>query len=328
MNDKEQKRTPGGPVMSVVPQMLIDEHIRVTYRNSKKDTYEQYRTVLYRITDVLKKNDLPTDPNEIDRDVVSYLFDVEWNKHTVSYRKWLTHILSRYLTFYKNETIKDMDIKFGQDVRPNVDWLKEEQTAQLLLTPKSPLEDIVIHLELNMGLRSVEVIRLRVQDVHLEAQYIDVRGKGRGDGKWRTVPIPSGSVDVFRRWIEKRNDYIRNVKKVNPRFEPPNAFIISHRYKHSPIVTVYTEQGHSLDRSVIHVLRKRLGFHFSHHTLRRTFGRMLYHAKVEVPTISKLMGHDDIATTLKYLGVNMDDMSSAMKMLETYQNSITGRRVF
>jgi integrase len=191
----------------------------------------------------------------------------------------------------------------------------------LLHSPKSPLEDILIHLELQMGLRSVEVIRLRAQDVHIEEQYIDVRGKGIGEGKWRTVPIPDGSVNVFKRWIEERNGYIRGVKKFNPHFVPPDGFLLTSRYKHRPLVEAYTEQGGGLDKT-IDKMRKRLGFHFSHHTLRRTFGRTLYHAKVDLPTISKIMGHEDVATTLNYLGVNMDDMTSAMQTLEKYQNSL------
>ena len=63
----------------------------------------------------------------------------------------------------------------------------------LMACEKTPLEDIVVHLELCLGMRVVEVIRLRRMDIHCsdvpEKCHVSVRGKGRGDGKWRTVPF-------------------------------------------------------------------------------------------------------------------------------------------
>ena len=52
---------------------------------------------------------------------------------------------------------------------------------------------------------------------------------------------------------------------------------------------------------------------FFNHTLRRTFGRTMYRSGVEVATISKMMGHESIDQTLKYIGVGLDDMSSAIQ---------------
>lgn len=39
----------------------------------------------------------------------------------------------------------------------------------------------------------------------------------------------------------------------------------------------------------------------------------MYRSGVEVATISKMMGHESIDQTLKYIGVGLDDMSSAMQ---------------
>ncbi len=51
---------------------------------------------------------------------------------------------------------------------------------------------------------------------------------------------------------------------------------------------------------------------FSNHTLRRTFGRNLYHAGTLIERISKLYGHEDIQTTLRYIGVNLDDIAAPL----------------
>jgi integrase len=51
----------------------------------------------------------------------------------------------------------------------------------------------------------------------------------------------------------------------------------------------------------------------SHHTLRRTFGRIMYRAAPDrVPTIAKIMGHDSIDQCPKYLGIDPDDMTAMM----------------
>lgn len=69
---------------------------------------------------------------------------------------------------------------------------------------------------------------------------------------------------------------------------------------------------------VVEPLRERLGFHFANHTLRRTFSRHLFHAEVPVEAISEFLGHESTTETLKYIGVNLDDMDAGMAKLAQY----------
>jgi len=39
---------------------------------------------------------------------------------------------------------------------------------------------------------------------------------------------------------------------------------------------------------------------------------MLWAAGVDLPTIAAILGHSNIEVTIKYLGIRMDDMESAM----------------
>ena len=66
-------------------------------------------------------------------------------------------------------------------------------------------------------------------------------------------------------------------------------------------------------------MRERLGFDFTNHTLRRTYGRTLYHSCVDIVTISHILGHDNISTTMKYLGINKDDQDKAVRIHSEYQ---------
>ena len=170
------------------PAACVNEHIRVTYKNTKKATSAKYEAVLININGILRDNGLELNPRRIGEDDIRFLLEY-WGDRAISTRNWYLHILNRYLKFYDNTVVEDMEINLGYDDRPNVDWLSDEECIRLMQAPKTPLEDIVIHLELCMGLRNVEVCRLMLNDIHNTGTkpYINVRGKGRGDRRCRPL---------------------------------------------------------------------------------------------------------------------------------------------
>jgi len=251
--------------------------------------------------------------------LILYIRDDLWYGQAVSTKKWKMHILDRFLRYYGNYVITNMNLPWGQDIRPNVDWLTQEQLKVLRDLPMSPLSRIVINLELFCGLRNVEVIRLRVKDVRICEGYLEVRGKGRGGGKWRSVPMGYGTEEAIQQWLNERNKIVSEYRKFHPEDDIPDSLLIWKRYSgHRMVINSYSERGHSLDRAVIIPLRKSVGFEFSNHTLRRTFGREMFHAGVEIETISKILGHESIDMTLKYLGLNMDDMKKGMNRAKNF----------
>ena len=67
---------------------------------------------------------------------------------------------------------------------------------------------------------------------------------------------------------------------------------------------------------------ERLGFEVTNHDLRRTCGRMMYRSGVKIEVIMRLFGHCDTKTTIRYLGLDFDDMSGAMVMYADYQRGL------
>ena len=49
------------------------------------------------------------------------------------------------------------------------------------------------------------------------------------------------------------------------------------------------------------------------HTLRRTGGRLMWQQGVPIETIASMMGHEDIRTTMRYLGINLGDQAQAIR---------------
>lgn len=307
----------------------IKEHLDITYKKTKTSTRDKYAAVLYGINSVLKENGQETNPRKIDENTINFLLRF-WDDLAISTKKWYLHIMNRYLSYYKNTVIEDMDIELGYDTRPNVDWLSDEECDLLLSCEDfTPTEMVTIHLELCMGLRVSEVCNLMLEDVHIDRDpskcYIAVLGKGRGIGKWRALPFHPDSEEVFKAWLEERAKFVARIRTYNPFWVDPGTFLIWCHYKDKPTGGKYTERGHSLDRAVIHKVRERFGLEFTNHTLRRTFGRNLYHSGVPIETISAMYGHDNIKTTLDYIGINLEDMGKAMRKMYQYQLNVPGR---
>lgn len=308
----------------------IKEHFDITYRKTKTSTRDKYAAVLYSVNAILKENGQETNPRKMNEETINFLLRF-WDNLAISTKKWYLHIMNRYLSYYKNTIIEDMQIELGYDTRPNVDWLSDDECDLLLsCTGFTPTEMVTIHLELCMGLRVSEVCNLMLEDVHIDKDpskcYIAVLGKGRGIGKWRALPFHPDSEEVFKAWLEECAKFVARIRSYNPYWVNPGTFLIWCHYRDKPIGGRYTERGHSLDRAVIHKVRERFGLEFTNHTLRRTFGRNLYHSGVPIETISAMYGHDNIKTTLDYIGINLEDMGKTMRMMHQYQMNVPGKR--
>jgi Site-specific recombinase XerC len=302
------------------PISCINHFISVEFKNAKKYTAQKCRWALEAATEAIIGNGFDASPYRIDDETVKFLMEKHWKPLNPVTIKGYVSYLNRYLRFYNNNTIKNMKIVWPQDMRINVDWLTDEQDNILMTMPMTILERTVVHLELCMGLRSVEVCRLMLNEIKYgNSPHIDVRGKGRGTGKYRSVSFHSQTSEVFKAWLEEREKIVARVRSHNPNWVDPGNFLIWCHYKHKPEAGAYSEMGGSLDVSVIEPVRKRAGFHFANHTLRRTFGRNLFHAKVPLETIAKFLGHSSTTETLKYIGVNLDDMDEGMAKLAKYQ---------
>jgi len=242
---------------------------------------------------------------------ITFLKDVAFENLEIRTKRWYLCMYNKFMLFFDNLTMQKMGLSWPHDRRVHVDWLTADDARKLVNYPMNLDQQMAIHLELCMGLRRVEVIRLKVSNIYQD--HIDVRGKGRYGGKWRSIPYSKDIPYIIERYNKKRNALIREVKLINPAVIVPGELFI---YRKGKELYSYGEKGSGFDAAYIHTVRDEIGFHFSNHTLRRTFGRTLWKNKVEIEKIAEIMGHESIDVTMKYIGVNMDDMSDAMNQLE------------
>lgn len=122
----------------------------------------------------------------------------------------------------------------------------------------------------------------------------------------RSIPYAAETDKIMKLALRRRAEMIRDVNG-----DIPENLIL---WKKAGKVHPYSEEGYGLDKVVTLPLSEQLGFRVTNHKGRRTFGRSLYRAGVPVPTIAKILGHDSTEVTLRYIGVDLDDMRKAMEV--------------
>ena len=251
-------------------------------------------------------------PAEVTPEDVGWLMDrLAAEGYTVQTRKGYISSLRKWCRDGGNTRIAEWPKpRFPADLRPNVDWLDRAQVEALLDHPMTALQAAVVALELRQGLRHVEVIRLGIGDIDFERHLLHVTGKGPVGGKPRTVPMVPETEKAIMEWMGHRDSMVAAARKARrkERADPENLIV----WRKGSRICAYSEEGYGLDKVVSLRLSEELGFPVRNHALRRTFGRALFRAGVGVETIAKILGHQSTEVTLRYIGVDLDDMRSAM----------------
>jgi integrase len=172
-------------------------------------------------------------------------------------------------------------------------WLTREQLVTLYGAARG-VERVIVGLEGFAGLRRVEVLRLRVKDVLVNDRCLRILGKGRAGGKWRNIPL-LGEVDrLLTGWIRHR---------------APDEHVV-------PLSRSGADAA--LQRAVRRSGLARAGVRVSHHDLRRTFGRLANASGMNLVSLQGLYGHTSPALSAHYIGLDFDDLTTALDRLGTF----------
>lgn len=197
--------------------------------------------------------------------------------------------------------------------RDEVTRLLDQLSGQHLLIAK---------LMYGSGLRLMEVLRLRIEDVDFSMQAIIVRA-GKGD-KDRITVLPE-SLTVY---IKNQIDRVRLLHKsdVEAGFgEVSLPYALARKYPQAPFQTgwQYVFPSHSRARDPLSGKIKRHHIHRSSvqnaiknavrasgiekpascHTLRHSFATHLLETGTDIRTLQELLGHKDVSTTMIYTHV-------------------------
>ncbi|AWR97686.1 tyrosine-type recombinase/integrase [Acidianus sulfidivorans JP7] len=161
-----------------------------------------------------------------------------------------------------------------------------ESEIQAILSSATRLRDkLIIKLFLDTGLRSKELLSLRIKDIDLEKRIIRVRETKNGEE--RIVFFTKDTEVYLRRFILRKN------KK-----DDDKLFDLSYQALYKIIKRIGNKAG-------IHGLRP--------HILRHTFATTAIRRGVPLPVVQRLLGHKDIKTTQIYTHLVLEDLEKVYK---------------
>lgn len=175
-------------------------------------------------------------------------------------------------------------------------WLTPAQVRTLLSSPDTDSvigrrDKLALALMVGAGLRRDEVSRLVWKSVVKQGERVMLNVTGKGN-KSRAVPISAALTRMLDAWrietdASDNDKVLRSVRKGSERI------------------------GKSLTGAALYNIVQRYGAVLSlpelqPHDLRRTYARIGYDAGIDIGQISLLLGHANIATTQRYLGISID----------------------
>ena len=197
-----------------------------------------------------------------------------------------------------------------------------KQEIQLVFSKLSGLHYLMAGLLYGSGLRLMECIRLRVQDVDFDYHQLIIRnGKGMKD---RVVPLPQRFEDDLQQQIEKvqqrhEKDLLLNIDGVYlpyalERKYPTAGKELGWQYLF-PSTRIATDQRtgktrrhHLHESSLQKIIRgagqeARINKRVHSHVFRHSFATHLLEAGYDIRTVQELLGHSDVSTTMIYTHV-------------------------
>jgi integrase len=264
----------------------------------------------------LEKGKLGINRKTIGQSHIDHLQEVRYKDLEQSYVAHNLSLLRQHLKWAGNRQIDKIRWPVRGYGRPNADWL-EDHEAMILKQESRGIERMIVHCELDLAMRRIEVLRLKTESFRSgRANSIVVHGKGRHGGKWRTIPWAKNTPGELEAYLRIRDEMIAKAQAKNPTVEIPKELLI---YERNGRLFAYKK---SALENFLDDLSVRTGIEFSNHTLRRTCGRMMWRAKVPPETIAQIFGHSDTKTTMLYLGIDQQDMAYAMDLLARYQEAV------
>jgi len=252
---------------------------------------------------------------------------------------FLTHLAARehVSASTQNQALSALLFLYREVLQQELPWMEDIRRARrperlpivlsreevaALLSEMSGVTWLMASLLYGSGLRLMECLRLRVQDVDFLRREITVRhGKG---GKDRRTMLPAMSIEPLQAQLaEAKRIHERDLRAGFGEVWLPHA--LARKYRNAarewawqyvfPASVRSTDprsgitRRHHLDESVLQravknaVRRARVDKPATCHTLRHSFATHLIEDGYDIRTVQELLGHKDVSTTQIYTHV-------------------------
>ena len=272
-------------------------------RNLSVNTIKSYRSDLKKLEFYLSKTSAKK-LSFIDPDIVRE-FLYEQSKRVSA--KTQGRIISTLKTFFNflvlEKLINDSPIE-------NIDYPKIDSKIPLVLTTDEIDKIIscafskkfglrnqtIIEIMYSCGLRVSEVTEMKISNIFFDESLIKILGKGN---KERFIPLSSTAKKLLYNYITY------NRKNLSQDKQSIDIVFLNNRGKKLTRVMVYNIINDA-------ALEAKINKKISPHTLRHSFATHLIENGADIISIQKMMGHENVVTTEKYLHVNKKHLVETM----------------
>src|SRR5262245_29976408 len=192
-------------------------------------------------------------------------------------------------------------LPFGKRPKKLACVLSPEEVAQLLDAARPGRERVLFLTAYACGLRLMEVLNLQVTDIDSARMLVHVRqGKGNKD---RLVPLSL-------RLLAELRDYWRCYR--------PARWLFCTKGQQGPV------HPETVQRQLQRAVRKAgLRKPATMHRLRHSYATHMLEAGVDVMTLQKMLGHQQLSTTARYLHLRGDHLQRLPSLLDRLALPVT-----
>ncbi len=170
----------------------------------------------------------------------------------------------------------------------NGKWIPRTQWEVLVANGPTRCAKMGIWIALQFGLRVGEITHLRVEDIDLTQNKVLIQQRPGWHPKHyrdRFIPMTKEQHEILERWITER-----------PTLDHPYV--------------IYTTRNNPVtDRTFQRWVAKASNNELKPHDLRRSFAKVLYYeSKKNLKLVQLTLGHANIATTSRYLGLEEEEI--------------------
>lgn len=176
-------------------------------------------------------------------------------------------------------------------------WLNLSEVRALLThltdskTTKGLRDRVILGLLLGAGLRRDELVNLKWEHVTAQGDRTVLNITGKGNKK-RVIPISDKLLALLGTWGDKIDPEGYIVRAINKGGKVSN---FDKPMSGQAVLDIVDTYGQELGKESLRP-----------HDLRRTYARIGYDSGIDIGQVSKLLGHASIATTQRYLGLQID----------------------
>ena len=167
---------------------------------------------------------------------------------------------------------------------------------------------VLFMLGVSTGGRISELLSLRVGDVYQNKKPVTdlLYGKAivKGGEVSRSVPVNADGRRAITEIVDWHREKYRSIAATRPLFPSRH---------NSGTVPMHRQTAHAILKNAF--MEAGLNGKLATHSLRKSFAQRLYDKTGDIYLVQELLGHRNISTTQKYLGVNYADAKAAVEAI-------------